>query len=45
LPVIENQRKKREKKEVDLENVIEAAIDNGLSADKAGIDNNPVYTD
>jgi hypothetical protein len=40
-----NQRKKGGRKGMDPENVIEAAIENGLSEDKAGIDNKPVYTE
>jgi len=37
--------KKGGRKGMDPENVIETAIENGLSEDKAGIDSKPVYTE
>jgi len=40
-----NQRKKGGGKGKDPDNVIEAAIENGLSEDKTGINSKPVYTE
>lgn len=45
LHTMNNQRKKGGRKGMDPENVIEAAIENGLSEDKAGIDSKPVSTE
>jgi hypothetical protein len=42
---VNNQRKKEGRKGVDPENLIEAAMENGLSEDKTGIDRIPVYTE
>ena len=42
---MKNQRKKGGRKGMDAENVIEAAIENGLTEDKTGIDSKPVYTE
>ena len=44
-PITNNQRKKGGRKGVDPENVIEAAIENGLSEDKVGIDSISAYTE
>jgi hypothetical protein len=40
-----SRRKKGGRKGVDPENVIEAAIVNGLSEDKAEVDSKPVYAE
>jgi hypothetical protein len=45
LPIVNNQRKKEGRKGVDPENLIEAAMEKGLSEDKTGIDRKPVYTE